>query len=51
MQVMNKSQYQEFFSFGVLSGGAMANRGGYGAHGAPSPEHFQSVIHGPLAHP
>jgi hypothetical protein len=46
---MNKGQYQEFFSFGVLGGGEMANRGGYGAHCAHCEKLFETVLHGLLA--
>jgi hypothetical protein len=50
MQFMNKSQYQEFSSLGVLDGGEMANRNGYGARCAPYEKLFKTVPHGFLAH-
>jgi len=47
---MNKSQYQDFFSFGVLGGGEKAGRSGYGARCAPDEKLFKTVLHGLLAH-
>jgi hypothetical protein len=44
MQVMNKSQYQEFFSWGILGAGKTANRCCYGAHCAPLSELFPAEI-------
>ena len=51
MQFMNKSQYQDFASPGVLGGGEMANRNCYGARRPPCEKLFKTVLHGPLAHP
>jgi hypothetical protein len=49
MQVMNKSQYQDFIGFGVLGGGARADRGSCGAQGHPAK--FFNVVMATLPQP